>query len=68
MVTCKSHQVKWFQDSLSTESISEENELIFYEVTLQDLGDYYCYGAYEDNRNYFIATVKLKVYGKSIIA
>ena len=35
-------------------------------VTIEDSGNYYCYGMYDLSKHYFFAKVKVDVYGKLI--
>ena len=55
---------RWYFNSPSTEVISEKSFLVFENVNLKHNGYYYCYGKYHTKKAYFLAKVRLKVYGE----
>lgn len=69
MIDCRSmRDTRWYYNSLKTIPISTDSKLIIPKVQLSDTGDYYCYGSYHISRGYFLAKVKVNVYGMLMYA
>ncbi len=68
ILKCHSHgDTRWFFNSFSSPLMEYKSDLIINNATSLNYGNYHCYGQSEKTREFFIASIKLQVFGNKLI-